>query len=223
MDRPDLDRERHEDALRGLARVNALSSSDAIVWRPIAALAARRRLQQLTLLDLGSGGGEVAIGVARRAARAGLQLKVCGYDMSPLAVDRARAAASAAGVEAEFVLRDVFREPPDRPFDVVTCSLFLHHFEAGEVVTLLRRMREAAARLVVVNDLLRSRVGYLAAHAVCRVVTRSDVVHYDGPQSVAAAFRLDEIRTLADEAGLMGARLERVWPFRFRLTWEAAS
>lgn len=81
-------------------------------------------------------------------------------------------------------------------------------------------MRRAADKLVVVNDLLRSRIGYTAAQLVCRVVTRSDVVRFDGPQSVAAAFRLEEVRKLADRAGLRGTRLEKVWPFRFLLTWE---
>jgi hypothetical protein len=84
-------------------------------------------------------------------------------------------------------------------------------------------MRRAARRLVVVNDLRRSCWGYAAAQFVCHVITRSNVVRYDGPQSVAAAFRLDEIRCIAERAGLHGMQLRKVWPFRFQLTWKPTS
>lgn len=221
MDDPRLDATRHAEALRGLARINSLSASDAIVWRPIAATAKRLGLQELSVLDLASGGGDVGLGLVRRAARRGIRLHLTGYDLSATAVERARAAARSADVAADFQVRDVLNAPLERRFDVVTCSLFLHHLESDVVVALLRRMREAATRLVVVNDLLRSRLGYAAAHAVCRLATRSEVVRFDGPQSVAAAFRTDEIRRLAESAGLGDATVRRVWPFRFCLSWES--
>jgi len=220
LDQPGLDRDRHESALVGLARVNTLSKSDALVWDPIRKLANRRGLRELSVLDVASGGGDVGLGLVRRAQAAGIQIRLTGYDVSPIAVDRAQRRAQSLGVEAEFVVHDVFAGPLDGPFDVVMCSLFLHHLDEAQAVEILDRMRAAARKLVVVNDLLRSRVGYAAAQVVCRVVSRSDIVHYDGPQSVAAAFRLDEFRNLADRAGLVGAALRKVWPFRFLLTWE---
>lgn len=221
MDDPSLDAARHAEALRGLARINAISASDAIVWRPLAELAARHGLKELTVLDMASGGGDVGLGLVRRAARRGIRIQLTGYDLSATAVDRARTAASSAAIDADFQVRDVLREPAERQFDVVTCSLFLHHLPTEDAVVLLRRMREAAKRLVVVNDLVRSRLGYAAAHAVCRLLTKSEVVRFDGPQSVAAAFRPDEIVRLAESAGLRGATVRSVWPFRFLLSWES--
>jgi 2-polyprenyl-3-methyl-5-hydroxy-6-metoxy-1,4-benzoquinol methylase len=147
-------------------------------------------------------------------------VRLTGYDVSPTAVAQARRRAAAAGIDADFAVHDLFAGPLDRQFDIVTCTLFLHHLDEMQAVGLLATMRRAADKLVVVNDLLRSRIGYTAAQLVCRVVTRSDVVRFDGPQSVAAAFRLEEVRKLADRAGLRGTRLEKVWPFRFLLTWE---
>jgi hypothetical protein len=84
-------------------------------------------------------------------------------------------------------------------------------------------MAQAARRLIVVNDLSRSRLGYFVAQVACRTITRSDVVRVDGPRSVAAAFRPCEARRLAQRAGLPGARVRRRWPFRFLLTWEPTS
>ena len=84
-------------------------------------------------------------------------------------------------------------------------------------------MAQAARRLVVVNDLSRSRLGYLVAQIACRTITRSEVVRVDGPRSVAAAFRPGEAQRLAQRAGLHGAKVRRMWPFRFLLTWEPTS
>jgi hypothetical protein len=54
------------------------------------------------------------------------------------------------------------------------------------------------------------------------VLTTSAVVHVDGPRSVEAAFTLEEVRALADQAGLENATLARHWPYRFLLAWRRA-
>jgi 2-polyprenyl-3-methyl-5-hydroxy-6-metoxy-1,4-benzoquinol methylase len=223
MDQPDLDRSRHLAALGGLAHVNWFSRSAGIVWGPIRRLAHRMHSQTLRVLDLGSGGGDVAIALARRARRHGLELEIVGYDLSPTAVEYARSRAADLGIGVRFEARDVFAQSWDGPFDVVMCSLFLHHLEEERAVDLLARMAQAARHLVVVNDLSRSRLGYLVAQVACRTITRSDVVRVDGPRSVAAAFRPCEAARLARRAGLQGARVRRTWPFRFLLTWEPTS
>jgi hypothetical protein len=102
----------------------------------------------------------------------------------------------------------------------VTTSLFLHHLPDDVAVAVLRRMGEAAGRLVLVNDLARTRAGWLLAWAGCRLLTRSPVVHFDGPASVRSAFTVSEVKALADRAGLTGATVTTHWPYRFLLRWE---
>jgi hypothetical protein len=74
--------------------------------------------------------------------------------------------------------------------------------------------------MVLVNDLVRSRIGYILAFAGSRVLSRSPIVHFDGPCSVAAAFTRDEARQMAQRAGLEGARVDWRWPWRFLLQWQ---
>src|SRR5436305_1600008 len=130
----------------------------------------------------------------------------------------AHAAASADGTAVRFFRHDVLAEPLPSGYDLVTCSLFLHHLAEADAVTVLRRMKDAGSA-VAVNDLARSRTGYLLVWAACRLLTRSPVVRFDGPVSVRAAFTPREARVLAERAGLTGASVESRRPCRFLLTW----
>jgi 2-polyprenyl-3-methyl-5-hydroxy-6-metoxy-1,4-benzoquinol methylase len=223
MDRPDLPAALHEQALRGLARLNWWSGSDRILWPPICRLAAEIHGRPLRVLDVACGAGDVLVGLARRARRAGIALELHGIDVSATAIDHARSRIAAAGLSAKLQQRDALGDPLPDGFDAVTCSLFLHHLANGQAVELLRRLAAATTRLVLVNDLRRSAAGWLLASAACRVVSRSPIVHMDGPQSVAAAFTPAEAHELAGRGGLPGAVVTRRWPFRYLLAWDRAT
>jgi 2-polyprenyl-3-methyl-5-hydroxy-6-metoxy-1,4-benzoquinol methylase len=219
MDQPDLDPARHAHALRGLARINLFSGSDRILWKPIRRLAAAQGGRALRLLDLATGGGDVPIRLWRRARRAGINLDIHAADVSLTALDYAHSRAQAEGAKIEFFRIDALADDWPAGFDVVTSSLFLHHLADEQALVFLQKMRQAAGQMALVNDLARSRLGYVAAWLGTRVLTASDVVHIDGPRSVAAAFTLAEVRGLAERAGWTGASLARRWPWRFLLEW----
>jgi 2-polyprenyl-3-methyl-5-hydroxy-6-metoxy-1,4-benzoquinol methylase len=219
MDQPGLDPRLHARALRGLARINFWSGSARILWPPLAALARRLRPRPLRVLDLATGGGDVPVRLWRRACRAGLDLEVEGCDVSPVALEQARACADRAGAPVHFFARDVLAGPVPAGYDAVVCSLFLHHLEEEQACDLLRRMAAAAGHLVLVNDLERCRAGLALAHLATRLLTTSAVVHTDGPRSVARAFTRAEARALAGRAGLRGAAVGWRWPFRYLLAW----
>lgn len=220
MDQPGLEDHLHRGALVGLGRINRFSGSGRIVWNAVERLISANAPRTWRLLDLASGGGDVAIDVARRAARAGARVVVDGYDVSPFAVRYATARATERGVEnVQFFRQDVLNGPLPEGYDVVMCSLFLHHLPEEIASALLARMAAAAQRLVLVNDLCRSAFGYGLVWLGCRFLTRSPIVHVDGPRSVQSAFSLNEIREVARQGGLAGAIVERRWPCRFLLQW----
>ncbi|MGL4465630.1 MAG: nucleotide-binding protein, partial [Planctomycetia bacterium] len=68
-------------------------------------------------------------------------------------------------------------------------------------------------------DLVRSPVGYVLAWVGARVLSRSPVVHVDGPRSVAGAFTPTELLALAEEAGLVGGKVLPRIPERFVFVW----
>jgi SAM-dependent methyltransferase len=220
MEQPDLDPAHHVGALQGLSRVNLWSRSSGILWAPLRGLALETSGRPLRVLDLATGAGDLPIRLWKKARRAGLDIELSGCDISPVAIEYATATAARAGATIRFFLHDVLQGEPLQGYDVVMASLFLHHQETEDAArNLLRRMADMAGRMVLINDLIRSPMHLLLAHAATRLLTTSYVVHADGPRSVAAAWTMAEALRLAEGAGLSGARTSWRWPFRFLLTW----
>ena len=219
MDQPGIDPIEHRRALRGLVRINRLSFSAGILWPSIRRLAREIAPQPLRILDLACGAGDVAIALSKRASAVNLAVEIAGCDLSDVAIDFAQRRAADARADVSFRALDVLNDDLPSGFDVVVCSLFLHHLDEADAIRLLRKMGDAAGRLVLVNDLARSPIGYIAAWAGTRLLTRSPIVHFDGPLSVEGAFTPAEALALAEQAGLTGATVRRRWPFRYLLRW----
>jgi 2-polyprenyl-3-methyl-5-hydroxy-6-metoxy-1,4-benzoquinol methylase len=219
MDDPEIDENSHRKALRGLARLNRISGSVTRIWRPIYRLAKSQGLKRITLLDIATGGGDVPIALARLARRAGIELQATGVDVSQQALDFATAQARAKGEAVDFRKVDILNDELPGPYDVAICSLFLHHLREPHALHVLRAMKESTTRLAIVNDLVRSRLTYAQVWLASRMVSRSPIVHFDGPASVRAAFTMDEALELAHRAGLRGAEATPTFPCRFLLTW----
>ena len=219
MDDPDIDRTEHYNALRGLARLNQLSLSARILWLPIKSLA-KAHVRPLRVLDIATGSGDIPVALQRRASRHQVDLDITATDISEQALQFASQRAEQAGVRIEFRPLDIFKDEIAPEYDVIICSLFLHHLTDAQALRLLTQITKAARTLVLVNDLQRCRMGYFLAYAAGRIFTSSRVVHTDGPLSVQAAFTIPEVRSLAEQAGISGARVSARWPWRYLLEWQ---
>ncbi len=222
MDCPLLAGHKHIAALSGLARINAISRTAAHVWHTIEREARSRGLREFSVLDIACGGGDVVAALARRAIRSRFDCHLTGWDISPRAVEFATKR-NADRSNTSFAVQDVLTDLPSDKFDFVISTMFLHHLSWSNAALLLRNMNQLARASVVVDDLLRSRLGLLLAWTGCRLLSLSPVVHNDGPTSVRGAFDLGEIQRLSDEAGLLGARIRCHWPRRFQLWWPCDS
>ncbi len=219
MDQPGIDAQRYRRVMEGLTRINYVTRSAGLFWPSIRQLASASPGWAFTLLDVATGAGDVPVSLARRARRAGIDLRVSACDVSQQAIDHARERAERAGVDVTFFVHDAVAAGIPKPFDMVTSSLFLHHLEDAQCVEVLRTMSAAARRLLLISDLLRSRANYWMAYVGVRLLTRSDVMHIDGPRSVEGAFAWDEVRQLCRRAGLESVELAHRWPCRYLLRW----
>jgi 2-polyprenyl-3-methyl-5-hydroxy-6-metoxy-1,4-benzoquinol methylase len=117
--------------------------------------------------------------------------------------------------EVHRIVADVRGLPfPPRSFDVVTASLFLHHFDGAEVADVLRSLFALARRALVVNDLHRACVPLLFGRTVFPLVFRSPVSVNDGLISIRRAFRPGELRESFVRAGLPQVSIRRRFPYR---------
>jgi SAM-dependent methyltransferase len=80
----------------------------------------------LTYLDLGCGGGELAVALAERGVR-----EVTGVDFLPRHIElaKARAALSVAGEQVNFLCRDLREWVPQKKFDVLLSIDVLEHID----------------------------------------------------------------------------------------------
>jgi len=219
MDDPAIATERLHGALTGLRRLNFVSNSARIVWRPIRRLARELKTDRLRVLDIATGAGDLPLALWRRAGRHGLTLDICGIDFSPRSVEFARRQAKKIDAPIQFECRNALTHELPADYDVVMCSLFLHHLNNDDAVTLLRRMAAAARQLVLVSDLRRGSYGVALAYAASRLLTRCKVVHVDAVKSVRAAFTQIELAQMAATAELNAAKITRRWPARMLLTY----
>ncbi len=220
MDQPGLDVRQHVRALDALGLANSVSRTAAAIWPVIREAARDAAGRRLRVLDVACGGGHVLVALARRAAAEGVDVEWTGWDTSRVAVDYASTLADRSRVKGVWFERaDALRDPMPAGVDVVVSTLFLHHVTDADAVALLGRMRDAAARAVVVSDLRRTPLGRLYTWVGCRLLSRSRVFRVDGARSVAAALTSREARALARRACLSGAEVDEVWPQRWLLVW----
>ncbi|MDQ3226177.1 MAG: methyltransferase domain-containing protein, partial [Chloroflexota bacterium] len=139
------------------------------------------------------------------AARHDRPLRMTVSDLSPQILAAARRTL-ADTPEVTFTVCDARQVAlPDRAFDVVLCSLALHHFAPPDAVRVLREMDRLCRTGFIVNDIRRSAAGYVAAWIASRLATRNRLTRHDMPLSVRRAYTPGELRALLQEAGIAGA------------------
>jgi len=209
--------EQLERELGYLRVINRLLSGTALSRRAVAAAArlgpqAEGRGQGLTLLDVGTGSGDIARALAALRAP---ELRVTGLDRRPEMVAAARTR-TAAGGRVAFVEGDMFalaRQFGEGAFDLSHASLTLHHFTDEAAVDALREMRRVARRAVLWNDLLRGPLQKAAVRVA--TVAASTSTKHDARVSVEAGFTRREIDDLAARAGLRVAWFGTSLVYRF--------
>ncbi len=218
MDEPEVDRRQLATSLADLRGVNRWLGGTRVVLRHLAAMAAGLASEEFTVLDVGTGSGDIPLHVARWARGRGLRARVVATDAhaGTLALAREHAERD-PDVRVEHA--DALALPyADGEFDFALCSTALHHFADDDAVRVLRELDRVARRGVVVNDLRRSRPALLGARLLAATVWRAHpVTRHDGPLSVRRAFTPGELLELGRRAGMRGARVHAHPPFRVAL------
>jgi ubiquinone/menaquinone biosynthesis C-methylase UbiE len=192
-------REEALENLQDLIRVNKYFGGYATLRRIVGKFV--RRDEPFSVLDIGAASGDMGAALRRSFSRAA----VTSLDRRP---DHLRDAA------APKLVGDAFRLPfAEGSFDFVFSSLFLHHFSNEEVVRLLASFGAVARRAVLAIDLERGPLAYYFMPATRWLFGWHEISMHDGPASVQASFKRDELASLAKKAGLTKARVSTHRPW----------
>jgi SAM-dependent methyltransferase len=183
-------------SLADVARSNALFGGTRAALDAIERVLAWLRPREATLLDVGTGMGDIPCRARRVAARHGVTLHTIGVDAHEALARAARATALST------VRADALHLPfADRSVDIVMCSQVLHHFVDREpALAMLREMHRVAARAVIVSDLRRSWLAAAGIWLASFPLRFHPVSRHDGVVSVLRGFTGGELRELVQAA-----------------------
>jgi SAM-dependent methyltransferase len=198
MDRPDASPAELDAALRSLRSLNRYFGSYRVVSHFIQRWI--RRSDRQRVLDLATGSADIPRLVADHARRVGANVQIVAVDFQPATIEAARQLSSGYP-EITCIEADVLNFEDPARFDIVICSLALHHFSEEDAVRLLRRARELSRGRVLVSDLRRGWFGIVGVYLLTALIYRDRMTREDGRASVRRAFTLEELCALACRAG----------------------
>jgi len=171
----------------------------------------------ISIIDIGCGGGDMLRAVADWAKKKHKQVTLTGIDFNRVMINYGREKA-ANYPNISFKKMDVLQDTLlQEKADIITCSLFCHHFENDTLVALLQRMNTMAQKAVIINDLHRHWFAYHAISVLTALFSKTYMVKHDARLSVARAFkRKDWIQILTD-AGITNYTLKWRWAWRWEL------
>jgi ubiquinone/menaquinone biosynthesis C-methylase UbiE len=168
-------------------------------------IARQSKAEELSLLEIGAGAGDVPRFAKRALAQRGVTLNVTLLDRSLSHLPR-------GGTSS--VVSDAMRMPfPDNSFDVVGSSLFAHHFDPEALKSLIAESLRVCRRAVIINDLIRSRLHLLLVF-LGMPLFRSRITWHDAPASVRAAYSVGEMRSVLAKLGMSRVEVSRHFLYR---------
>jgi SAM-dependent methyltransferase len=210
MDDPSLDPLVYARVMRDLGKVNAITMARLPTLEFLKrALGERERFR---LLDVGYGGGDMLRAIAKWAKKHGIVAELVGVDLNPRSEAAAKDATSAT-MPIHYVTGD-YADMAGEGFDFIISSLVAHHMTRAELIAFLRFMDANAKRGWFINDLHRHGFAWLGYPLLATLMRWHPIVRHDGRLSIARSYRPAEWPSLLDEAGISGAKVRRVFPFR---------
>ncbi len=216
MDTDDVGFALFHECLQQLETVNILS----LAYRPTLhwlgqMLRAEAPGATVSVLDVGSGGGDMLRRIEKWMRRRKLNADLTGVDLNPLSKQSAEHV-TPADMQIRYETSNIFSFDPSRQFDFIISCNFTHHLSEPELIRFIQWMDGHATRGWFINDLHRHWLPYYFIRTVFNALPFNRMMRSDGPISITRAFRAAEWRRILDDAGIPAARRSIQWFFPFR-------
>ena len=196
MDDPACDPQRLRTTLRRFGTINRLFSGWGSAYRARLAphLAALGRPARV--LDLGSGGGDVVLRLARLAQQDGLDVTWTGVDPDPRSHEVAAGRHAPANVR--FRLADAATLVDEgQTFDAVLSNHVLHHL-GDDATVFLSQSRALSHGLVLHGDIARGRMPYVLYAVAVTPFAPGTFLRTDGLRSIRRSYTRRELQGFLD-------------------------
>jgi ubiquinone/menaquinone biosynthesis C-methylase UbiE len=218
IDDPNADAELLRDELKSIRNINRFFGGFTAIRRGILSLLDKERDgDEIRILDLGTGSADLPVYLIGIGQRLRKKFTITAIDNHPaviqIARERTRSVAHLTIEQANLLELDY----PPAMFDIVLCSLTLHHFSSEEVVEILRSMKRLCRIGFVVNDLRRSWIAAWATWLYIHLTTSNVMTVTDSYLSVLWGFTVGEMKSMAEQAGIHMFEIRKQAFFRLLL------
>ena len=175
--------------------------------------------EKVSLADLGCGGGDIMVQMAKWTRKEEIDASFVGIDANKNIVEYATAHTNAypeITYQAINIFSDEFKS---QSFDIIHCCLFVHHFTSQQLATLFRQFRKQAKVGVIINDLHRHPLAYWSITLLTSLFSKSLMVRNDAAISVARGFKKGELKEILEQAGITEYSLSWKWAFRWKMVF----
>ena len=215
MDAPDVSPHETRQALSELEVVNKMLGGYNVILNALEKLQWENKT--ITILDLGCGGGDTLRAIATWADKKNRKLNLIGVDWNPVMTEFA-AEHSKCFSNITFKTMNVFDDALlNEKADIIMNSLFCHHFSNDELVELIKRMHRLASEAVIINDLHRHWFAYYSIKVLTTFFSKTYLVKYDGPLSVARSLKRNEWKIILSFAEIKNYTLRWMWAWRWQI------
>lgn len=217
MDDFALEGETLRDALDKIAKINQLLGGNKLTLQGVQSLLnATNSNQELTIVDIGCGNGDMLRTLADFGQKQQLKFKLIGIDANPFTINHAKEL-SQQYPSISYLCEDIFEDNFNSlHYDIVLCTLTLHHFKDEEILQLMSGFYKNANIGIVINDLHRSSVAYRLFQALCFVFNLNTMSKEDGLVSILRGFKRNELENFSEKLGFKKYTIQWKWAFRYQ-------
>lgn len=203
--------------LKELETINQLLGGNRVTIDAINKLIDRSQKRKWKIVDLGCGSGDMLKQIARWARKRNIEVELIGIDANPNVVDYAVSNCKDFP-EIEILVENIFSDSFRKiQCDIITATLFLHHFKDEQLVGLFSQFQEQASVGIAINDLHRHWFAYKSINVLTALFSKSKMVRNDAGISVLRGFRSAELDTYMRFARIPDYQVKWMWAFRWQL------
>lgn len=217
MDDFALEGELLRDALDKIAKINQLLGGNKLTLQGVKSLIKNLDAsKEIIIVDVGCGNGDMLRALADYGQKNHLKFKLIGIDANAFTINHAQNLSSTYD-NISYRCEDIFGESFQQlHYDIVLCTLTLHHFKEDEIITLLNVFQQNAQLGIVINDLQRSIISYRLFQALCFVFRLNDMSREDGLVSILRGFKKKELAAFSKQLHFKKYTVDWKWAFRYQ-------